>query len=1291
MIRNNAGLSTRRVRALVAIVSSTVWVGAAPHQTVAANTVATWNGPAGLGGTGNWTDATSWSTGVVPTNGATKYDVDIDGGKPAASTVNLSGSFQIDNLTVDAGDALNIANGSALTVAADGTAASVTDNGLINLNSTGSNTDLVIGANTAFNGTGTFQLSNNFNNRIYANSNQTLTIGSGQTIQGAGQIGVGLTTIVNNGIIDSNSSVGITINPGSGGFTNNNLLEASGAVLTMEGSYTNTAATIEALTGGEVRLTGATVTGGILSSTGTGFIDFAPNDTINNVTINGNSTEENGTSVTVTGGALANNGIYSLNSSGSFTDVIIAANTAFNGTGTFQLSNNINNRIYANGNQTLTIGSGQTIQGAGQIGVGQTGIVNNGIIDANSSAGMTIDPGSGGFTNNNLVEANGAVLTMEGSYTNAATIRALTGSEVKFISATVAGGTISATGTGFIDFAPNDTINNVTINGNSTEENGTTVTVIGGALTNNGVYSMNSSGSTTDVIVAANTAFNGTGTFQLSNNINNRIYANGNQTLTIGSGQTIQGAGQVGVGLTVLVNNGVIDANSSAGLTVSVSGITSTNNNLIEAQSGSTLTLIGTYSNAGSGLIKALDTAAIALNSATVSNNSITGTATGQITSSGNSALNNLTVNGPLVNSSGTLALNTVILNGNFTGSNGTVTDASGTLTNNAIFTLNGSGSTTDFAITANTLLNGTGTVQLSNFVNNRIYAVSNQTLNIGSGETIQGAGQIGVGQTAIMNNGIIDANSSAGMTIDPGGGGFTNNNLIEASGAVLMMEASYTNTAATIEALAGGEVKFSGATVTGGILSTTGTGVLDFASSNTLNNVTINGNSTEENAAAVTVTGGALANNGTYSLNSSGSFTDVIIAANTAFNGTGTFQLSNNVNNRIYANGSQTLTIGGGQTIQGAGEIGVGQTAIVNNGVIDANSSAGLTVSVSGITSTNNNLIEATAGATLNLLGTLANTASVSTNSTSTIVMGGVFNNQAGGSVTNPGSITVTGTLTSGAASTISNSGAFKVDQGGTATISTGLLGGGNVTVGDPSGSPSHLTVASIKQNSLLIDVTGRMMISNNASTTTNTLNSLTINSGGSLDMSNNHIIINYGAGPDPAATIRSYLTTGYAGGAWTGAGIDSSTAALPANSHYALGYADGADGVVAGLSSGQVEIKYTLYGDADLDGLVTGNDFTILVSNLAKSGRTWDQGDFDYDGSVTGNDFTALVANLGKSASGAAIVLPASDYAAIDAFAAANGLMADVPEPASAGALVLFSLGALTRRQRGARRRIS
>ncbi len=125
------------------------------------------------------------------------------------------------------------------------------------------------------------------------------------------------------------------------------------------------------------------------------------------------------------------------------------------------------------------------------------------------------------------------------------------------------------------------------------------------------------------------------------------------------------------------------------------------------------------------------------------------------------------------------------------------------------------------------------------------------------------------------------------------------------------------------------------------------------------------------------------------------------------------------------------------------------------------------------------------------------------------------------------------------------------------------------------------------------------------------------------------------------------------------------------------------GADSVVLGPSFGPVDVKYTLFGDANLDGLVSGDDFTILASNLGRSVSRWDQGDFLYTGLVGGDDFTALVGNLGKSADGADVVLPASDRAAIYAFAAANGLMADVPEPGSMMSLVAGA-AMLARRRR-------
>ncbi len=121
-----------------------------------------------------------------------------------------------------------------------------------------------------------------------------------------------------------------------------------------------------------------------------------------------------------------------------------------------------------------------------------------------------------------------------------------------------------------------------------------------------------------------------------------------------------------------------------------------------------------------------------------------------------------------------------------------------------------------------------------------------------------------------------------------------------------------------------------------------------------------------------------------------------------------------------------------------------------------------------------------------------------------------------------------------------------------------------------------------------------------------------------------------------------------------------------------------------MSGLSSGQIEVKFTLYGDANLDGLVSGDDFTILASNLGKQVSGWDQGDFNYDGVVSGDDFTLLVSNLGQQANGAAVTLPAADYAAIDAFAAANGLMADVPEPGCAALLAIgFGLSVVRRRR--------
>jgi chondroitin AC lyase len=183
--------------------------------------------------------------------------------------------------------------------------------------------------------------------------------------------------------------------------------------------------------------------------------------------------------------------------------------------------------------------------------------------------------------------------------------------------------------------------------------------------------------------------------------------------------------------------------------------------------------------------------------------------------------------------------------------------------------------------------------------------------------------------------------------------------------------------------------------------------------------------------------------------------------------------------------------------------------------------------------------------------------------------------------------------------------------------------------------------------------------------STGLETLSSLSIANNGTFDLTNNHVIVNYGAGPDPITTIAQYIASGYASGAWTGHGIISSTAT--SNPGYGIGYADSSDpGNPAGLASGTLEFAYTLLGDANFDGIVNGVDFGILAANFNKSTTAWDAGDFNYDGIVNGVDFADLAANFNKGATGASA--STSDFAALNAFAAAHGLLADVPEPATA-----------------------
>jgi len=100
-----------------------------------------------------------------------------------------------------------------------------------------------------------------------------------------------------------------------------------------------------------------------------------------------------------------------------------------------------------------------------------------------------------------------------------------------------------------------------------------------------------------------------------------------------------------------------------------------------------------------------------------------------------------------------------------------------------------------------------------------------------------------------------------------------------------------------------------------------------------------------------------------------------------------------------------------------------------------------------------------------------------------------------------------------------------------------------------------------------------------------------------GTIDIGSQTLFIDYGTGTDPISSIATSIKNGYANGTWNGAGIMSSAAAANSKS-YGLGYADSVDaGIPENLPSGTIEIKYTLLGDANLDGVVNGTDFDFLL----------------------------------------------------------------------------------------------
>ncbi len=214
-------------------------------------------------------------------------------------------------------------------------------------------------------------------------------------------------------------------------------------------------------------------------------------------------------------------------------------------------------------------------------------------------------------------------------------------------------------------------------------------------------------------------------------------------------------------------------------------------------------------------------------------------------------------------------------------------------------------------------------------------------------------------------------------------------------------------------------------------------------------------------------------------------------------------------------------------------------------------------------------------------------------------------------------------------------------------------ITGTGNTIVNNGA----SLTAYEIRQNSLAVNGNGTVALSPSGSGSTSTPaapNNINFSSNvallslggttnawtGTLDIGNNGLVVQYGAGTDPVATITNMIKSGYANGAWTGTGITSSLARAavmlgsptPALNIGLLDFVPNGPGFGSSIvfegqtiTTSAVLVRLTYMDDLVLAGdMAQANatsDALFFAANYG-SGTIWHVGDITHDGTIDTND---------------------------------------------------------------------
>ncbi len=803
---------------------------------------------------GNWNDALNWSPANIPN--AIGEDAIL--GLVGAYTVDLTNSFTIGSLSLTNPDA-TLSMGQNLTFTLNG---NLLNNGLIVVNSSGSIFDAVLRLDNTpiLSGSGSIMLnavSTPNDAQLFITAPQTLTHANGHLIHGSGRV-IGLMTNSGDIIADFPLGSGLQL---SGTYTQTGtgrIGADAGTLLLGNNSVT---------TGGEL----FTINGGVVQVDGT-------LTTIGNITNSGHITIPGGGHSLFLNGNLQNHGTIDINSDALIFNSHLRFDTdaTIDGTGTITMAlggtDLSDAQFFTTGAFTGTIGAGQAVIGAGRInGAFDGNIVNLGtlIADVPDTELQLL----GNFSGNGNYLSNGGIIGLGNGLI-------------------LDGGTFDSTGAGIAKLTTNGTatLSNITNNGSMGVNGNGGIVALSGLITNNGDFSINDNALifNSHLRLDAATTFTGNGTIAMQlggTDLNDaQFFTNGAFDCTIGSSQTVEGAGRInGAFDGTIVNQGVINANIAA----------------VDKTPARQLQLLGNHDGSGGGMYRS-DDAILDLGNGLILDGGTfdtSGVGIVDMTVSGLATLSNVTNLGQM----------------GVRGQGGTIAIA-GPMTNDGTITINSNSNifNAHFRFDDDAAITGSGTIQMqlgsADLSDAQLFTDGPFLGTIGTNQTVEGAGRInGANGGTIINLGTINGNDPVNLLqllgIHTGGG------MYRSDDGVL--------------GLGGGFI------LTGGTLDSSGTGEVGVTNSGTatLSGVTNLGTMIIRGQGGMVGLAGPLTNDGTILVNSD----DIIFNAHIRFldateiNGTGTInmELAGNLNDAQILNDQGFVgTIGSGQTITGSGLI---------------------------------------------------------------------------------------------------------------------------------------------------------------------------------------------------------------------------------------------------------------------------------------------------------------------------------------------------------------------------------